>query len=276
MRHPLLEHIRESEMPLIFCPGCGSGIILRSTLEAILESGIDLNNFVLLSGSGCNGWIASPINIDVFHTNHGRPLAYATGVKVGRPELKVIVFTGDGDSAAIGGNHLIHAARRNVDMLVICVNNNNYGMTGGQFSPTTPYKAFTMTSPYGCPEQPFDMCKLNKACGASFVARWTTAHPLQLKKSISKALAKKGFSFIDVISQCPTQFGRRLGMKSASEMLRHFKRVAMVCNGQEAFERFEEGIIPVGDFVELERTEFTDSLRGLAEEARKREVGANE
>lgn len=267
MKHPLLKHIRQSELPLMFCPGCGSGIILRCALEAMIESGVDMNNFVLLSGSGCNGWIAPPIDVDVFHTNHGRPLAYATGVKVARPELKVVVFTGDGDCAAIGGNHLIHAARRNIDMVVVCVNNNNYGMTGGQLSPTTPHKAFTMTSPYGCPEQPFDLCKLTEACGASLVARWTTAQPAQLKKTIGKALVKKGFSFIDVISQCPTQYGRRLGMKNPADMVKMFRKTAKVMNGADALGKLATGLIPVGEFIERERVEFTDSLAWLANEA---------
>lgn len=267
MRHPLLKYIRENELPFIFCPGCGSGIILRCTLEAMLESNHNLDEFVLLSGSGCNGWIAPPFNVDVFHTNHGRPIAYATGVKIGRPDLKVIVFTGDGDSAAIGGNHLIHAARRNIDMLVICINNSNYGMTGGQLSPTTPFKAYTMTSPYGNPEPPFDLCKLVEACGASFVARWTTAHPVQLKKSIAKGLSKKGFAFIDVISQCPTQFGRRLGYKSASEMVRWFKKASKTYNGPEGLQSFNGDQIPVGEFIDRELPEFTEVLRSIAEEA---------
>lgn len=276
MRHPLLKHLRRSELPLIFCPGCGSGIILRCTLEAILESSIDLDSFVLLSGSGCNGWIAPAFNLDVFHTNHGRPVAYATGVKIGRPELKVVVFTGDGDSAAIGGNHLIHAARRNIDMVVICVNNNNYGMTGGQLSPTTPYKTYTMTSPYGCPEQPFDMCKLIEACGASYVARWTTAHPVQLKKTLCKVLTKKGFAFIDVISQCPTQYGRRLGMKSASEMLLEFKKAAKLYQGPDGLGKLTKETIPIGEFIDRVRPEFTDSLRLIANEARQQEAPTND
>lgn len=267
MRHPLLKYIRESELPFIFCPGCGSGIILRCALEAMLESEYKMEDFVLLSGSGCNGWIAPPINVDVFHTNHGRPVAYATGVKIGRPESKVIVFTGDGDSAAIGGNHLIQAARRNIDMLVICINNNNYGMTGGQLSPTTPFKAYTMTSPYGNPEPPFDLCKLVEACGAGYVARWTTAHPVQLKKAIAKGISKKGFAFIDVISQCPTQFGRRLGYKSAYEMLQWIKKASKTYKGPEGLQAFGDGEIPVGEFVDREIPEFTETLQSLVQQA---------
>lgn len=267
MRHPLLKHIRESELPFIFCPGCGSGIILRSALEAMVEGERKLEDYVLLSGSGCNGWIAPPFNMDVFHTNHGRPIAYATGVKIGRPESKVIVFTGDGDTAAIGGNHLIQAARRNIDMLVICVNNNNYGMTGGQLSPTTPFKANTVTSPYGNPEPPFDLCKLVEACGAGYVARWTTAHPVELKKAIAKGLSVKGFAFIDVISQCPTQYGRRLGYKSAGEMVKWFKREAKTYNGPEGLQAYNDGKIPVGEFVNRELPEFSEIIHSITQNA---------
>lgn len=268
MRHPLLKYLRKTELPLMFCSGCGNGIILCCALETMLESNHELDDYVLLSGSGCSGWIAPPVNTDVFHTNHGRPIAYATGVKVGRPESQVIVFTGDGDSAAIGGNHLIQAARRNIDMLVICINNSNFGMTGGQVSPTTPLEAFTMTSPYGNLEPPFDLCKLVEACGASYVARWTTAHPVQLKKSIAKGISKKGFAFIDVFSQCPTQFGRRLGYKNGSEMLKWFKGVSERYNGPEGLQRFSEGKIPVGEFIDKESSEFTVTIQSIIERAK--------
>lgn len=275
LEHPLRKYLRTSELPLIFCPGCGSGQVLNYTLRAIDELGLDTRNLVFLSGSGCNGWIAPAAALDVLHTNHGRPIAYATGVKVANPSLKVVVFTGDGDSAAIGANHLVQAARRNIEMVVLCINNSNYGMTGGQLSPTTPRNAYTTTTPYGNPEPPFDLCYLVAAAGASFVARWTTYHARQLIKTIKKVLQKKGFAFIDIISQCPTQYGRRLGFSSPAEMLRYFKEKAVRIDGPDGLGRLSETTIPVGEFVNKELPEFTEKLRQINAEAMARRGSAN-
>jgi 2-oxoglutarate ferredoxin oxidoreductase subunit beta len=195
-----------------FCPGCGNLIVLDSIISEIENLYGSMDGFVFLSGIGCAGWIPSPhIKADTIHTTHGRPLTFATGVKLANPNLKVVVISGEGDLAGIGGNHLIHAARRNVEMTVICVNNLIYGMTGGQLSPLTPKGAITSTTLGGNIEYPFDLSRLVTDAGASYVARWTTADKVKLQKSIGKALKKgqKGFAFVEVISPCTTQFTRR-------------------------------------------------------------------
>jgi 2-oxoglutarate ferredoxin oxidoreductase subunit beta len=197
---------------------------MGAILRAIDELKLDFNKMVFVSGIGCGAWIPSPhFAADTLHTLHGRAIAYATGVKLVNPELKVVVISGDGDIAAIGGNHLIHAARRNITMTVICANNSIYGMTGGQVSPTTPQNAKTSTTVLGNPEPAFDLCKVVAACGASYVARYTPYHIRPLTNSIKKALSITGFSFIDVISPCPTQYGRRNQMASLYDMLMSLK-----------------------------------------------------
>jgi 2-oxoglutarate ferredoxin oxidoreductase subunit beta len=189
-----------------FCPGCGNGIILNCFVRAIDDLGIDPKGMLCVSGIGCSSWIPSPhFRGDTLHTTHGRALAYATGAKAWNPDLKTVVFMGDGDGSGIGGNHLIHAARRNIDLTCILVNNLNYAMTGGQVAPSTSHMSRTATTPYGNPEQPFDIARLAQAAGATYVARWTTYHVLELVRSIKEGLQHKGFSFIEVVSHCPTQ-----------------------------------------------------------------------
>lgn len=209
----------------VFCPGCGNGIITNVFLKAVKDLGHeDLSKFAFVSGIGCGAWIPSPhFKADTLHTTHGRAIAFATGLKLSRPNLNIVVISGDGDLAAIGGNHLIHAARRNIDMTVICSNNYIYGMTGGQMGPTTFTGNRTSTSPYGNPERPFDLARLVAAAGANYVARWTTAHPNQASRSIKTALQRKGFSFIEMVSQCPTAYGRRTKTGGPVEMMKWFK-----------------------------------------------------
>lgn len=203
-----LRYLRERyarELPTLFCPGCGNGIILNSFIRAVDQLGIPQDRILCVSGIGCSAWIPSPyFKGDTLHTTHGRALAFATGAKVYRRDLVTVIFTGDGDGAGIGGNHLIHAARRNIDMTTILVNNMNYGMTGGQLAPTTPYGGPTETSPYGNPEHPFNLVELVSGAGATYVARWTTYHAVELTRSIMEAIQHEGFSFIEVLSQCPT------------------------------------------------------------------------
>jgi 2-oxoglutarate ferredoxin oxidoreductase subunit beta len=206
--HPLDAILRADRMPHIWCPGCGIGIAMRCYAQAILDSAIPLDNHVVVSGIGCSGRVAGYMNIDSYHTTHGRAIPFAVGLKLANPDLTVTVFSGDGDLAAIGGNHLIHAARRNVDISVICVNNFNYGMTGGQMGPTTPFGARTSTSPYGSPEFPFNFPYLLAASGANFVARWTTIHVRHLKRDILYMFGKPGFSFVEVLAPCPVGFGK--------------------------------------------------------------------
>jgi 2-oxoglutarate ferredoxin oxidoreductase subunit beta len=206
--HPLDNIIRADRMPHIWCPGCGIGIAMRCYAQAILESGIPFEQQVVVSGIGCSGRVAGYMDIDSYHSTHGRAIPFAVGLKLAKPSLEVVVFSGDGDLAAIGGNHLIHAARRNVDITVICTNNFNYGMTGGQFGPTTPYGARSTTSPYGSPEHPFNLPFLLSAAGANFVSRWTTIHVRQVREDILYAFKKPGFSFIEVLSPCPIGYGK--------------------------------------------------------------------
>jgi 2-oxoglutarate ferredoxin oxidoreductase subunit beta len=210
----MIEDIREKFLRATpkFCPGCGNLIVLDSLISEIENLYGSMNGFVFLSGIGCAAWIPSPhIKADTIHTTHGRPITFATGVKLANPNLKVVVISGEGDLAGIGGNHLIHAARRNIEITTICINNMVYGMTGGQVSPTTPQGAITKTTMKGNIEPPFDLTRLVKNSGASFAARWTTADRENLQKSIGKAINKgqNGFAFVEIISPCPTQFNRR-------------------------------------------------------------------
>jgi 2-oxoglutarate ferredoxin oxidoreductase subunit beta len=202
------------------------------------------------------------VKLDSFHTTHGRAIPFATGLKLGNPGLKVVVYSGDGDLAAIGGNHLIHAARRNVDLTVICINNFTYGMTGGQVTPTTPLGAVATTTPYGNLEDPFNLCHLADSSGAVYVARWTTYHVRQLQKSITRALQKRGFSFIEVLAPCPTLYGRRNRVGDGLAMQRMFKERAQIRNGaathETAFDVFRNGPIPVGDFIDRDRPAFLE------------------
>lgn len=231
-------------LPTRFCPGCGNGIVLGAFIRAVDELGLKPKDMLMCSGIGCSSWTISPyFRADTLHTLHGRPIAFATGAKVVNPNLKVVVFSGDGDLASIGGNHLIHGARRNMDMTVICINNFNYGMTGGQVSPTTPLNSKTTTTPLGTNEKPFDLPELVVAAGASYVARWTTYHARQLTKSIKKGMENRGFSFIEVLSQCPTYYGRLNKFKDAAETLNWFKE-------NSTMEKGTEGKIFIGEFID--------------------------
>jgi len=270
--HPYHRFIRPSVTHTTFCPGCGDGIVAQSILRAIDGLGMDLNDFVFVSGIGCAAWIPSPFfNADVLHTTHGRPIAFAFGIKMGLPEKKVMVVSGDGDLVAIGGNHLIQNARRNVEMIVICLNNGIYGMTGGQAAPTTPMGIRTTTTPYGTVENTFDISRLVMAAGASFVACWTTAHPKQLTNSIKKAIEKKGFSFIEVFSQCPIQFGRKTGVGSAVEMMEDYKMRSI--SSKEAAKLTEDELkdrIVVGELVDMEKPEMLEEVKKMKDKARGR------
>jgi len=220
-----MEWIRTSVFPTNFCPGCGHGIILKAIAHAMSQLDIDRKKTVFVSGIGCSGWISSPyIKADTLHVTHGRAIAYATGVKLANPELTVIVIGGDGDIASIGGNHLVHAARRNIDLTVIMADNQNYGMTGGQFSPTTPAGAKTTTSPHGFQERPFDMVKLVKAAGAQYVARYTVAHFPQMVNALKKAIKTNGFAFLHFLSTCPTHFGRRNITSDPYEFIQYLRK----------------------------------------------------
>ncbi len=218
--HLIHKYLRSSKkFPHIWCPGCGNGIVLGALIRAIDRSEYTQDDIVLVSGIGCSGRLPVYVDFNTLHTTHGRALTFATGIKLARPSLKVITVMGDGDAAAIGGNHLIHAARRNIDITTIIMNNQTYGMTGGQSSPTTPLGLSTSSAPYGNMERSFDICKLVEAAGAAFVARSTVYHTRLLEELIVKALHKDGFSVVEAITPCVVHYGKQTGMNSAVEMM---------------------------------------------------------
>lgn len=265
--NPYLKYLRRDRLPHIFCAGCGNGIVLNTFFKGMEMAGVDFDSIAMVSGIGCSSRIPGYVKCDSLHTTHGRPIAFATGLKLANPSLNVVVFTGDGDAAAIGGNHLIHGARKNIDLTVICINNSIYGMTGGQISPTSPEGSFGTTAPYGALEDPFDLSELVRAAGASYVARWTAAHPLQLANSIKKGLKNRGFSFIEAVSQCPTYFGRKNRMRSPVEMMKFMKensinrRKALKMDPEEV-----EGKLIIGEFANAPRPELCDRIYEMIEE----------
>jgi 2-oxoglutarate ferredoxin oxidoreductase subunit beta len=240
--------LRQKTMPHIWCPGCGHGIVLAAFLRALAKMSLDPDKVAVISGIGCSSRASGYLDFNTLHTTHGRAIPFASGIKMANPELKVIVLTGDGDSAAIGGNHLIHAARRNIDLTVIVFNNNIYGMTSGQYSPLTPHLKLATTAPYGNFDYPFDLVNLAKGAGATFVARGAAVQPRHLEKIIGQGLDHDGFSLIEAISQCPTYYGRRNKMGTAVDMLQ-WQRENTSLSGKE-------GKIPLGVFVQEERPEF--------------------
>ena len=270
--NPMDKYLRADRIPHIWCSGCGLGIVLNAFLHAIEELNIDLDKLAVVSGIGCTGRIAGYINTDSYHTTHGRAIPFATGLKLANPEMKVVVISGDGDLFAIGGNHFIHAARRNIDITVIGVNNYNYGMTGGQLGPTTPLGARTTTSPYGNIEHPFNLCHVAHAAGAVYVARWTVLHAIRLKNSIKEALNKRGFSFIEVIAACPTTYGRRNKMPDALDEMRFYREHSVIKHGidpsQANIEMGKE--IVVGKFVDIEKPTFNEAVEELKKKVKKK------
>ena len=263
--YPLKDYLRMDRIPHIWCEGCGLGVLLNSFAQALKDLDFDMNRLVVVSGIGCAGRASGYIKSDAFHTTHGRALAFATGARVANPRLKVVVISGDGDLFAIGGNHFIHAARRNVDMLVICSNNFNYGMTGGQMGPTTPSGSNTTTTPYGNIEYPFNLSALAASAGAVYVSRWTTLHVRRLTESIKKGLQKKGFSFIEVIAPCPTVYGRYNKLGDGLEMMAALKAHTTIKHGvhpTEATIEPDKEII-VGEFVDMEKPEYSDMIQAL-------------
>ena len=222
------KYIRQSALPHIWCPGCGNGILLAALLRAIDKQQLDQKKTVIVSGIGCSSRASGYMNFNTIHTAHGRALPFATGIKLANPELNVIVITGDGDSTAIGGNHFIHACRRNIDITTVIFNNNIYGMTGGQYSPLSPTGSYATTSPYGHLERPFDIAALAIAAGSTYVARGTAYHAVQLTDLIAKGIANPGFSVIDAITQCPISYGRKNKMGGPAQMMQWQKDNAVM------------------------------------------------
>ena len=256
----ILRYLRPRKaMPTVWCAGCGNGIVMTAIIRAIDNLGLSKEEVVMASGIGCSSRMPIYLDFNALHTTHGRALAFATGVKFARPELKVIVVTGDGDALAIGGNHFIHACRRNIDITTILINNNIYGMTGGQGSPTTPARAFSTTTPYGNAEKQFDPCGLAQAAGASFVGRGTVYHAPQLENLIVQAIEHKGFSLIEVISNCHTYFGRLNKQGDAVSMLNDFKeRAVPLAKAQKMSPDDLKGKYVIGLLYKDDKTEFCD------------------
>ncbi len=270
--NPIDAYLRVDRMPHIWCAGCGIGTAVGCFIRGIERARLDADKVALVSGIGCAGRAAGYVRLDSFHTTHGRALPFATGLKLGNPGLNVVVFSGDGDLAAIGGNHLVHSARRNIDITVICVNNFNYGMTGGQLGPTTPLEARSATSPYGNFESPFNLPYLVAAAGATYVARWTVIHMRQIERSIAEAVVKPGFSFVEVVAPCPTVYGRMNKQGQGLDTLRSYKERAVVRNGADPKETAIDlgGPIVVGKFIDTERPTFWDHYTRVLEKAQKK------
>ena len=251
---------RQEKLKTMWCPGCGNGVVLQALIRAIDETGLDPDKVVLVSGIGCSSRAVNYVACNAMHTCHGRAIAYATGIKMANPELTVIVITGDGDCTSIGGNHFIHACRRNIDLTVVCFNNNNYGMTGGQFSPTTPEGSMTKTSVFGSYDPPFDVCKLAEGSGATYVARGVTAQPVQLKNAIIKGIKHKGISVIDAMSDCPSLYGRLNKLGDAPAMMKRWAEITVSKKQTESMTPEElKNKVVLGEFVNDEsRMEYTE------------------
>ena len=265
------EYFRVESLPHIWCSGCGNGIVTRAIVKAIDNLKLNKDDVCIVSGIGCSSRAPGYLDFNTLHTTHGRALAFATGVKLANPKLQVIVITGDGDASAIGGNHLIHACRRNIDITTVVYNNNIYGMTGGQYSPTTPIGDKGSTAPYGNIDSNFDLCELTKAAGATYVARGTIYSVNMLQKQIENGIKNKGFSFIEAITTCPTYFGRKNKKGDAVKMMTYLKDNAVNISAYERLsDEQREGKFVVGEFNNSTRPEFTqrydDLIRSLSKE----------
>ena len=268
--HVFDKYLWEEKLPQMWCPGCGNGIVLQSIFRAVENAGIDHEKVVFVSGIGCSGRANGYLRTSGLMTNHGRAISFATGIKMQNPELTVIIVTGDGDCVSIGGNHFIHAARRNIDLNVMVFNNSNYGMTGGQYSPTTPYGAMTKTSVYGNIEPDFDICALAKAAGATYVARSTTYHVKQLVGYMEKAIRHKGFSVVETACDCPSLFGRLNKRGTPGQMVARWKDVAVPISKAEKMSPEElVGKVVIGEFVNTDdKIEYTEAYQRVIERAK--------
>lgn len=258
----------KKKFPNMWCAGCGIGIVMHAIIRAVDRLGLDKDEVAMISGIGCTGRMPVYVDFNTMHTTHGRALAFATGLKMVRPEMKVIVVMGDGDALAIGGNHFIHAARRNIGLTAIVVNNSVYGMTGGQYSPTTPIGGLTTTAPYGNVEQPFPICDLARAAGAAFVARSTVYHAIELDRLIGQAIEKRGFSVVEAVSYCHTTYGRLNRLGKPVDMMRYLKESSLkVRDPAERELKEQEGKIVRGVLVDRDIPEYTELYDQVIERA---------
>ncbi len=264
-------YFRAENLPHIWCSGCGNGIVTRAIVKAIDSLDINKDEICVVSGIGCSSRASGYLDFNTIHTTHGRALAFATGIKLANPKLNVIVITGDGDGSAIGGNHLIHACRRNIDLTMIVYNNDIYGMTGGQYSPTTPTGEKGTTAPYGNLDNSFDLCQLVKGAGATYIARSTIYSVNMLQKQIENGIKNKGFSFIEAMTTCPTYYGRKNKKGDAVQMLTHLRDNALnTVAYSKLSEKEREGKFVVGEFHNSPKPEFTqlydELIKSLAKE----------
>ncbi len=269
--HLIHRYLRSSKrFPHVWCAGCGIGILLGALVRAIDSNGCSKDDIVLISGIGCSGRLPVYLDLNTLHTTHGRALTFATGIKLAKPRLKVIAVMGDGDASSIGGNHLIHSARRNIDITAIIINNQIYGMTGGQSSPTTPFGMRTASSPFGHLEHPFDISKLVEAAGAPFVARSTVYHARVLEKLISKAIARSGFSVVEVMSPCVTHFGKWSGAGSAVQMMQWQKDNAVPVERARGMSAEDlAGKVVTGILVDIEKPTFHEEHDRISREMKR-------
>ena len=275
--HPDDDVLRDERIPHIWCPGCGLGSVVKAFGEALRRSSAPLDEHVVVSGIGCTGRSAGYVNVDSYHTTHGRAIPFATGIKVANPDLEVAVVSGDGDLFNIGGNHFMHAARRNLDVTVVCVNNFTYGMTGGQFGGTTPTEARTSTTPEGNYERPFNLPELAGSLEVPYVARWTILHPRRLSDAIEAAMAKPGFGFVEVISPCPPGFGKANEFPEGLDMMAYFEEHAVIDHDADLSEigiRLEGEPLVVGEFVDEESTPYLEMKARLLERDGRRTADA--
>lgn len=261
------KYFRQNRLPHLWCPGCGNGIVMKAIVMAIEKMGLTQENTIIVSGIGCSSRASGYMDFDTLHTAHGRAIPFATGIKLARPDLHVVVITGDGDCMAIGGNHFIHGCRRNVDLTVIMFDNNIYGMTGGQASPMTPVGKKATTTPYGSVARTFDACSLAAAAGATFVARSTAFHVQHLTEMIRQGIENKGFSFIEALTMCPTSFGRKNKMGSPANMLKFLQENAVM---KPLYDKLEDrtGKFPIGVLSHVEGIDYGTAYEKVREAAR--------
>jgi len=266
IRQEYLRH--DKKFPHVWCPGCGNGIVLGSLLRAIHSLTIPKDDIVVASGIGCSSRLTTYIDFNTLHTTHGRALTFATGVKLAKPRLQVIAVMGDGDATAIGGNHFIHAARRNINITAVIVNNSTYGMTGGQYSPTTPYGSKSTTSTYGHVEHAFSIAELAVTAGASFVARGTVYHAAHLDRLLEQAIVKRGFSVVEIISNCHVQHGRRNKLGDAVKMITGYHDQAVpVKKAASMSEEEMEGKFTIGILCDVDKPISSEEYDRIRQES---------
>jgi 2-oxoglutarate/2-oxoacid ferredoxin oxidoreductase subunit beta len=263
-------YFRTDKLPHIWCPGCSNGIVMRAVVKAIDNLGLDKDNVCIVSGIGCSSRASGYMDFNTLHTTHGRALSYATGIKMANPKMEVIVITGDGDSTAIGGNHLIHSARRNIDITTIVFNNNIYGMTGGQYSPTTPTGDKGTTAPYGNIDKNFNICELAKAAGATYVARSTAYHANMIISQVEEGIKNNGFSLIEAVSICPTYYGRKNKKGDAVDMMKHIKDNTVNLKAAEKMTKEQlSGKLIIGEFYKAVEPEYTEEYQKIIDSFQK-------